>query len=623
MPSSDLPKAVYARIAVNVPQVQGEFDYHLADDQQTKITLGQLVTVPFGKQNVQGVVIGFPEIPAVTRTKAVGKILDPDPVVTSYQIKLAQKISDNTLSPLGVTIHAMIPGGLSVRADSQYQLSETSLAAIKEGQPLLEEPSPSQSRLLNLLIERGPLRGRQLDRALPHKNWRATVGTLERRGIICSQTTLGEPSVRPKLEKRLKFTGDPSQALEQMDTLARKGFPEALARRQAMLKILMEEMGEISAAFLYKKTGGSYSDAKQLAQKGFIEIKQVHVTRDPLVDVIVKAQPVPTLTPDQQKVWNKISEAFSQENPDPFLLHGVTGSGKTEIYLRAVTEALKLGKQAIILVPEIALTPQTVSRFMSRFPGEVGILHSELSPGERYDTWRLARAGKIKIIVGPRSALFTPFSEPGLIVADECHDGSYYQGDLNPRYHAVQSAVEYAGICGAVCILGSATPDVSTTFESKNGSLVYLSLPERILAHKETIRNQLSLAKNGGGVNRYTDLTDDLQMAELPAVEIVDMRKELRQGNRSIFSYALQDSLSNTLGKNQQAILFLNRRGSASYVFCRDCGKALRCPRCETSLTAHQRENSLRCHHTAGISLRLVPPAEVSVSVILEPARNK
>jgi len=183
MPASDLPKVVYARIAVNVPQVQGEFDYHLANDQLTKIALGQLVTVPFGKQNVQGVVIDFPEIPAVTQTKAVSKILDPDPVVTSYQIKLAQKISDNTLSPLGVTVHAMIPGGLSVRADSQYQLSESSLAAIEEGRSLLEEASPSQSRLLNIFIERGPLRGRQLDRALPHKNWRATIGTLERRGI--------------------------------------------------------------------------------------------------------------------------------------------------------------------------------------------------------------------------------------------------------------------------------------------------------------------------------------------------------------------------------------------------------------------------------------------------------
>ena len=234
---------------------------------------------------------------------------------------------------------------------------------------------------------------------------------------------------------------------------------------------------------------------------------------------------------------------------------------------------------------------------MSRFPGEVGILHSELSAGERYDTWRSARAGKIKIIVGPRSALFTPFANPGLIVVDECHDGSYYQGDLSPRYHAVRSAVEYANICGAVCILGSATPDVSTTFDSKKGRLVYLSLPDRILAHRRVIQDQINQAEISAEDNRYKDLTEDLQMADLPAVEIVDMRDELRQGNRSIFSYALQDSLSAILEKNQQAILFLNRRGSASYVFCRDCGHALRCPRCDTSLTAHQRDKSLSCHH--------------------------
>ena len=597
MPSSDLNKAVYARIAVNVPQVQGEFDYHLAEDHQTRITLGQLVTVPFGKQNVQGVVIDFPEVPAVTRTKAVQKILDPDPVVSPYQIKLAQMISNNTLSPLGVTVHVMIPAGLSVRADTLYQLSNSCLAAIEEGRSVMDEPSPSQTRLLNLFIERGPLRGRQLDRALPHKNWRKTIGTLERRGIISSQTSLGDPSVRPKLEKRVEFIGDPTQALEQMNTLAKKGFPEALARRQAMLKILMEEAGEIPAAELNKKTGGTTSDLNQLAQKGLISINQVHITRDPLDEVTVKPQPVPTLTPDQQHVWNRIRDSFSQAKPDPFLLHGVTGSGKTEIYLRAVAETLKLGKQAIILVPEIALTPQTVSRFMSRFPGDVGVLHSELSPGERYDTWRSARAGKIKIIVGPRSALFTPFAEPGLIVVDECHDSSYYQGDLDPRYHALRSALDYAEICGAVCILGSATPDVSTTYDSKNGKLVYLSLPERILAHRDTIRDQINRAENESEVNRYTDLTDDLQMADLPAVEIVDMREELRQGNRSIFSYELQESLSKTLGRNQQAILFLNRRGSASYVFCRDCGQALRCPRCDTSLTAHARENSLRCHH--------------------------
>ena len=192
----------------------------------------------------------------------------------------------------------------------------------------------------------------------------------------------------------------------------------------------------------------------------------------------------------------------------------------------------------------------------------------------------MARIGLIKIIVGPRSALFTPFPDPGLIVIDECHDDSYYQGDLSPRYHAVSSAIDYATITGAVCILGSATPNISTTFKCKQGSFQYLSLPERILAHKKTIQDQLNLASNQPDRDRYSDLTDELQMTSLPEVDVVDMREELRKGNRSIFSAVLQEALKDRLNRNQQAILFLNRRGSASYVFCRDCGYAVRCPRC-------------------------------------------
>jgi primosomal protein N' (replication factor Y) len=597
MPSSDRSLPRYVRIAVNVPHVQGVFDYHLPENFFPETTLGQLVTVPFGKQKVQGIIIDFPEVPAVPRTKAIQEILDRSPVVTPQQIELARKISENTLSPLGVTIHAMIPAGLSVRSDIQYQLSQASLDALEAGEYPVFDPSPSQKKLLDLLIEKGTLRGRQLDRALPHKNWRTTAGSLERRGILTSQTTLGSPSVHPKFEKQVLFIGDPADAREQMDTLAKGGFPEALARRQAMLRIILKEEGELPASRLYQETGGSLNDLKQLAQRGLIEIKQVPVLRDPLVEVKIEPQPAPVLTPDQGAVWKEIEEAFGAEEPRPLLLHGVTGSGKTEIYLRSVEKTLQSGKQAIILVPEIALTPQTVSRFMSRFPGEVGVLHSELSPGERYDTWRLARAGKIRIVVGPRSALFTPFPNPGLIVVDECHDDSYYQGDLSPRYHALVSALEYAAITGAVCILGSATPDVGTTFESKRGKWKYLSLPGRILAHRKTIQNQLRLAPGQPELGRYRDLTDELQMADLPPVEIVDMRGELRRGNRSIFSTSLQESLTDTLNKNQQAILFLNRRGSASYVFCRDCGQAILCPRCETSLTVHQDENSLRCHH--------------------------
>lgn len=587
----------YARIAVNVAHVQGVFDYHVPEDLKPILELGQLVIIPFGKQKVQGIIIEFPEIPAVPRTKAVQEILDPVPVVTPHQIMLAQMISEKTLSPLGATIHAMIPAGLSIKADLLFQLSESSLEIVASGNDLLQEPSPSQALILDLLIKRGPLRGRQLDRALPNRNWRKTAGSLERRGVLISQTTLGESSLGPKLEKRAVLSAAPEVALEMMDKLAKKGYPDALARRQAILKMILEAGDEIPASRIYKDAGGTNSDLLQLARLGLVEIRQVPVLRDPLDGVVVESQSPPDLTPDQQIAWNRIQEDFSLGHPEPFLLHGVTGSGKTEIYLRAVGQCLQEGKQAIILVPEIALTPQTVSRFMSRFPGDVGVLHSELSPGERYDTWRLARAGKIQLIVGPRSALFTPFPDLGLIVIDECHDDSYYQADHNPRYHAVSSGVDYAAITGSICILGSATPNISTTFGSREGKWTDLSLPERILAHKKTIQSQLSQASSPPSEERFRDLTDQLQMADLPAVEIVDMRSELRKGNRSIFSTSLQNALIETLQKNEQAILFLNRRGSASYVFCRDCGQALICPRCDTSLTAHQNQNVLSCHH--------------------------
>ncbi len=590
-------KSHIARLAVNVPHVQGIFDYHLPQETQSNFELGQLVEVPFGRQSVQGIIIDFPERPAVTQTKAVQKILDPVPVVTLEQIELAHYIARETLSPLGVTLQAMVPAGLSVQADIQYHLSEKISNQLVEGQPFSQELTPSQTRLLDLFIKRGPLRGRQLDRALPHNNWRKTAGALARRGILESQSTLADPSVKPKYERQLQFIGDSEGALEQMDDLARKGFPEALSRRQQTLQLIMQQPAPVPLSDIYKQTRSNLSDIKTLIQRGLAEIIEVAVHRDPLEDLEVEPSYAPKLTPDQEDVWEVIRESFNQENPSPFLLQGVTGSGKTEIYLQAVEETLRRGKQAIVLVPEIALTPQTVSRFMGRFPGRVGVLHSELSAGERYDTWRLARAGALDIVVGPRSALFTPFLDPGLIVVDECHDGSYYQGDLAPRYHALQAAVAYGAICGAVCILGSATPNITNRYQCEAGRWTYLRLPERILAHKNSIQVQINQAHQDPENPRYQDIDDHLQMASLPEVQVVDMRSELKSGNRSIFSRKLHDALSSTLEKSQQAILFLNRRGSASYVFCRDCGHSLRCPRCETSLTSHKKDNSLHCHH--------------------------
>jgi primosomal protein N' (replication factor Y) len=561
-----------------------------------KVKPGQLVEIPFGRQNVQGVIIDFPRIPAVPQTKAVHKILDPIPVVTPHQIELAGHISRETLSPLGITLTAMVPAGLSVQADVLYQLTERSLEDLDADRPLLAGPTPSQTRLLDILIKRGPLRGRQLDRALPHMNWRRTAGYLSRRGILETESSLADPSVQPKIERRLEFTGNHQLASDEMDRLAQKRFPEALSRRQAILTKIIESGEPLPLSSLYKETGANLADIKALIKRGLGELIEVPVFRDPLEGISVAESPPPVLTEDQSRVWNPIQSAIRQKESEIFLLQGVTGSGKTEIYLRAAEEAIAHGRQVIILVPEIALTPQTVTRFMSRFPDRVGVLHSELSPGERFDTWRLARHGALDIVVGPRSALFTPFPDPGLIVIDECHDDSYYQGDISPRYHAREAAIQYAKITGAVCVMGSATPDVTSSFWGTTGKYQCLSLPRRILAHKETIRKQLKQSRQDPGLSRYRDLDDQLQTADLPEVEIVDMRDELKRGNRSIFSQALQTSLEERLNRNQQAILFLNRRGSATYVFCRDCGYALRCPRCDTSLTAHLGAGEMRCH---------------------------
>jgi primosomal protein N' (replication factor Y) len=286
-----------------------------------------------------------------------------------------------------------------------------------------------------------------------------------------------------------------------------------------------------------------------------------------------------------QEIKNAIS---SLDTLHSFLLQGVTGSGKTEIYLRATEEVIRRGKQAIVLVPEIALTPQTVHRFLSRFPGQVGLVHSRLSEGERYDTWRRARAGLLKVIIGARSALFSPLPNIGLIVVDESHDSSYYQADP-PFYHAVTAAQTYARLAGAVCVLGSATPTVVQRYQAENSPLP--------MGDRGASRSR---AEGGPGVRALKRLELSRRIFEvgLPPVQVVDMREELKAGQRGIFSRFLLKELESTLERGEQAILFLNRRGTATYIFCRDCVYVLRCPNCDTPLTLHIEEKErLLCHH--------------------------
>ncbi|MEO1164164.1 MAG: DUF559 domain-containing protein, partial [Chloroflexota bacterium] len=289
--------------------------------------------------------------------------------------------------------------------------------------------------------------------------------------------------------------------------------------------------------------------------------------------------------------------AHQHQHESRFLLHGVTGAGKTEIYLHAIAETLAQGRQALFLVPEIALTPQTIRRVAQRFPEKVAVVHGSLSTGERFDTWRRARDGDISVIVGTRSALFTPLPDVGLIILDESHDHSYKQSPpINPPYYNARDvAQKLAKLNDATLIFGSATPAIETMYAAKNGNLTLLELPNRIMGHRQRVQKQ---AKQRGVTLAYQPAdSDDAMTIGLPPVHVVDMREELKAGNLSMFSRDLQASLQGVLERGEQAILFLNRRGQATYVFCRDCGYVVECPNCDTPLTYHRHGEAMRCHH--------------------------
>jgi primosomal protein N' len=309
-----------------------------------------------------------------------------------------------------------------------------------------------------------------------------------------------------------------------------------------------------------------------------------------------------------ETVLNKISLVLKRDStPSPFtgrgqevgsfLLHGVTGSGKTEIYLRAIDAALQRGRQAIFLVPEIALTAQTVRRVAARFPGKVALIHSRLGMGELYDTWRRCREGLVEVIVGTRSALFAPLPDVGCVCIDEEHDDSY-KNLSSPHYDTRQVAEEMMRRNRGVLIMGSATPDIASFHRSQDESdpLQYLHLPDRIMGHRVRISEQSEREGLPTNYHRESDADEAVTIA-LPPVKVVDMREELRAGNTSMFSRSLHEAIAHTLEHREQAILLLNRRGMATYVFCRDCGYVVQCPRCDTPLTHHQYSATLKCHH--------------------------
>jgi len=561
--------SVFVQVVVNVPAVSGVFDYAVPETLKGQVGIGHLVIAPFGKQTVQGVVLRFINRPSVPDVKEVRELVDPQPVLTQAQIELAEEMAKSTLAPLASVVNLFLPVGLSQQVDTVYELR---LSNIENQTNIKNTDAKTQrqtveDRLISLLRLRGSLRGRQIDSHFSKVDWRRTAGYLVRKGVFETKSILPPPRVRTKYIRVAQLAVSPDEAEASMESL---GMKQTLVRRQAALRFLIQQPEAVNVSWVYAESGCNLKDLEELEERGLIRLFESEIFRDPLQKIESKdfeSSKVVELTPEQKVALNEILNLFSSTKVHvPFLLEGITGSGKTEIYIRAAQEVVKRGKQVVVLVPEIALTPQIVRRFLSRFPGQVGLVHSRLSEGERYDTWRRARAGQLKVIIGARSALFTPLPNIGLIVIDECHDSSYHQSEP-PFYNAVDVSQHYARLCGAVCILGSATPKVEQRYFADVKQFNKLELPKRIVE------------------------------AGLPPVHVVDMREELKAGHRGTFSRLLLNELESTLKRGEQAILFLNRRGTATYMFCRDCGHVMKCPNCDSPLTFHtDNKEQLLCH---------------------------
>lgn len=504
---------MFAEVVVDVPAIKAAkpFHYGVPERLRGSVRVGSAVVVPFGGRRLVGYVVGFVETPDVAKVKDILEVASEVAPLPEDMMALATWMARRYLCLPAEAIAQMFPVAVrqrkaSVKTQAFIELavsSEEARAFVAE----VERRAPRQAEVVRALLE-----GKQ------------PASAAEGFGSSSPSRPPHHPDSPPGSPPGSGFAVRTSP--DAVRALIRKGI--VASRRVEVLRSPFSEDSWPSA-----RQGG----------------------RAPL-----------RLTPDQDKAVSAIREALDSPRPKPILLHGVTASGKTEVYMRAIEAVLARARSAIVLVPEIALTPQLAGTFHERFGRAVALLHSRLSVGERYDEWRRAERGDARIVLGARSAVFAPVQSLGLVVVDEEHENSYKQEE-SPRYHAREVACERARAAGCPCVLGSATPSVESFYRARMGEYDYVPLTKRV------------------------------EMRPLPAVEVVDMREELTKGNRSIFSRALSRAIRERLARREQTILFLNRRGHSTFVLCRECGHALRCPECDVALTYHAEEGRMRCHY--------------------------
>ncbi len=552
----------YAEVCVNSP-VAPRRTYSYTIPAHLNIAVGQAVWVPFGDKILQGIVLALSPHPAVAETREIAAVIEPRPVLSPAQVQLAYWLSEYYLSPIFDAVALMLPPGFERKALTFISIPPTS----SEGDT--SSLSPEQKQVLELVRPEGKISLKKLERALGKKRAQATVSSLAGRGLVVRSYELEPVKVRPKQELYLSLAVTADEARDEAGRLHQK----KATKQAALLNFIVRQPKAVSLAEVRQQVNSDQSVARALVRKGLITAQHVTVKRQPIAyQGIVPSAPLP-LTAAQEAALKAIRSHRHQIDrgdtaPSVFLLHGVTGSGKTEVYLQALAEVVRRGKRGIALVPEIALTPQAIERFATRFPHKVAVLHSKLSLGEQFDEWHRISHGEFDVVIGSRSAIFAPQPDLGLIIIDEEHEWTYKQ-DRSPHYHTRQVALKLAELSSAVVILGSATPDVETFYHAERGDYHRLSLPKRVTPSEG---------------------------AALPQVEVVDLREELKAGNRSIFSRSLSAAIAQALANQEQVILFLNRRGGANFVQCRHCGFVLRCRRCGIALTQHPAEDALICH---------------------------
>ncbi|MDR6997957.1 primosomal protein N' [Neobacillus niacini] len=535
-----------ASVIVDVPTKQTDkpFDYLIPDQWEDTIQPGMRVIVPFGPRKIQGFVTELKNQSEFKQLREICEPMDLEPVLNKELLELGNWLTENTLCFKIFAYQVMLPAALKAKYQKKVKLSS--------GTKLNDLPEP----LPSFFHQDGTIHWDEALKAgiVPRLQREAAKGHLE---VIYE--------VKEKLKKKHIKKIRPLLSFPEL-TAEMERIPARAAKQKEVLKYFIENYREVELKQLLEDLHTTKSTVNALLEKNLLFEWDEEVYRDPFEHRTFERTLSLPLTEQQQTAIEPILKSIDEHHHDVFLLYGVTGSGKTEIYLQSIQDCLEKGKEAIVLVPEIALTPQMVNRFKGRFGNLVAVMHSGLSAGEKYDEWRKIQRREVGVVVGARSAIFAPFENLGIIIIDEEHETSYKQEDM-PRYHARDVAIKRAKTYNCPVVLGSATPSLESFARAQKKVYQLLSLPSRM-------NNQA-----------------------LPSVETIDMREELREGNRSMFSRSLFEKLKDRLEKKQQSVLFLNKRGYSSFVICRDCGYVINCPNCDISLTYHRANEQMKCHY--------------------------